>query len=119
MMELRFHVVDYIIMGTVLIVSLGIGVFFGVIRKQRTPEEYLLGNRHMQLLPVAVSLIVTFQSAISVIGVPAELYLYHTMSLYGFLGLILSYFVQSFMVVPLVYPLRLSSAYEVRSVYLL
>ena len=113
MVAVRFQVADYIIMGTVLLISLGIGVFFGLIRKQRTPEEYLLGNRQMQLLPVAISLIVTFQSAISVISYPAELYMYHTMYLYIFLGTILAHLVQCFMIVPLVYPLRLSSAYEV------
>ena len=112
-MELRFHVVDYLVMGAMLMVSLGIGLYFGLIKKQQTPEEYLLGNREMGLLPVALSMIVTYQSAISVIGAPTELYLYHTMSLYGFIGYTVCNLVQFAVVVPLVYPLRLSSAYEV------
>ena len=112
-MELRFHVADYLVMGAMLLVSLGIGLYFGLLKKQRTPEEYLLGNREMSLLPVALSMIVTYQSAISVIGAPTELYLYHTMSLYGFIGYTVCNLVQYAMIVPLVYPLRLSSAYEV------
>ena len=67
----------------------------------------------MGLIPVSLSMIVTYQSAISVIGSPTELYLYHTMSLYGYIGYTVCNLVQFAMVVPLVYPLRLSSAYEV------
>ena len=117
-MGLHFHIADYIVMGGFLLISLAIGVYYGVIRKQRTTEEYLLGNRQMQLFPVALSMLVTYQSAISVIGVPAEMYLYGTMFYYIYLGIALSTGIQYFLITPLVYPLRLTSAYEV-SMYLI
>ena len=100
-------------MGVVLLISHSIGVYFGLIKRQRTPEEYLLGNRQIQLLPVALSMIVTYQSATSVIGVPTEIYLYPTMYLYTFVGYVVCVVVQLLTIVPLMYPLRLSSAYEV------
>ena len=100
-------------MGAFLAISLGVGVYYGVIKKQRTTEEYLLGNRHMQLLPVALSMLVTYQSAISVIGIPAEFYLYNSMLCYVFLGIAAVILIQCFMIVPLMYPLHLTSAYEV------
>ena len=113
-MEVYFHIADYVVMGLFLLISLGIGIYYGLIRKQKTTEEYLLGNRQMQLLPVALSMMVTYQSAISVIGVPAEVYLYNTMFLYIYVGLAVASLIQYFMIVPLMYPLRLTSAYEVR-----
>ena len=113
MAELRFYTADYLVMGAVLAISLGIGFYFGLIKKQRTPEEYLLGNRQMKLLPVALSMIVTYQSAVSVIGIPTEIYLYHTMYLYSYIGYTLCILVQFLTIVPLMHPLRLNSAYEV------
>ena len=112
-MEAKLHIADYIVMGLFLAVSLGIGVYYGVIKKQRTTEEYLLGNRQMQLLPVALSMLVTYQSAISVIGIPAEFYLYNSMFVHVFLGITASILAQCYMIVPLMYPLHLTSAYEV------
>ena len=86
-MEIKFHVADYVIMGAFLFISLSIGVYYGVIQKQRTTEEYLFGNRQMSLVPVAVSMLVTYQSAASVIGIPAEIYMYNTMMIYSFIGI--------------------------------
>ena len=111
-MELRLHTADYAVMGGFLVVSLGIGVYYGLFKKQRTTEEYLMGNRQMQILPVALSMLVTYQSAISVIGIPAEFYLYQTMFCYVWLGIIGSIVVQCYMIVPLMFPLHLTSAYE-------
>ena len=103
-------------MGLFLLISLGIGIYYGLIRKQKTTEEYLLGNRQMQLLPVALSMMITYQSAISVIGGTAEIYLYNTMYMYIYVGLAVASLIQYFMIVPLMHPLRLTSAYEVRNV---
>ena len=112
-MEMKLHIADYVVMGIFLVVSLGIGIYYGVYKKQRTTEEYLLGNRQMQFLPVALSMLVTYQSAISVIGIPAEFYLYNAMLCYVYIGICASIVIQYIMVVPLMYPLHLTSAYEV------
>ena len=112
-MEVAFHVVDYVIVGVFLLISLAIGVYYGVIRKQRTTEEYLFGNRQMSLVPVALSLLVTYNSGVSVVGVPAEMYLYDTMFFYSFIGIALANLIQYGIIVPLMYPLRLTSPYEV------
>ena len=112
-MEIRFHFVDYVIMVGFLLISLAIGVYYGVIQKQRTTEEYLFGNRQMSLVPVAVSLMVTYLSAVSVIGIPAEIYLYTTIYSHSFFGIALANLIQYGMIVPLMYPLRLTSPYEV------
>ncbi|XP_052769254.1 sodium-coupled monocarboxylate transporter 1-like isoform X2 [Mya arenaria] len=66
----------------------------------------------MNLLPVALSLVVTFQSAISVLGVPMEHYIYDTMTNYMFVAIMIANAIQALVLVPLLYPLRLTSTYE-------
>ena len=55
---------------------------------------------------------VTFQSAISLIGTPGDTYDTGPMIMYINYGIALSYIVGLFTVVPLVYPLHLTSVYE-------
>ncbi|XP_055693447.1 sodium-coupled monocarboxylate transporter 2-like [Lutzomyia longipalpis] len=76
----RFGVLDYIILTTALCLSTLIGVFYGFIskRKQNNAEEYLLGSQQMKILPVSMSLVVTFVSGITMLGVPAEMYAFGT-----------------------------------------
>ena len=114
MNRLEFHVADYVIMILFIVVSSGIGLYYGFVKKQRTTEEYILGNRQMHPVPIALSLAVTFQSAISIIGHPSEIYLYNMMAgFYSFLMNPIIYAIQAFIIVPLVHPLRLTSAFEV------
>lgn len=110
---MAFQVADYIVMASFLLISAGIGLYFGICKKQRTTEEYLLGGRQLHLLPVSISLLVTYQSAISVIGTPVEVYVYDLMWLYSIIGVLLASVVQAFLIVPLLHPLYLTSVYEV------
>ena len=48
---------DYLLFGSLLGVSLLIGVFFGFWSKQDSAAEYLFGGKHMGYLPVAISTI--------------------------------------------------------------
>lgn len=108
------HIVDYIVITVFLAVCMTIGVYHGFRGKNRqTPEYYLLGNRHLQLFPVAISFFVTYQSAISLMGVPAEIYNYGTMIAGVFLGYCGSLLLSTFTIVPLIHPLGVTSAFEV------
>lgn len=60
--------VDYVIFSLVLCISAGIGIFFGCIKKQKNTDEFLLGNRKMGILPVSLSLLASFMSAITLLG---------------------------------------------------
>ncbi|XP_068631140.1 putative sodium-dependent multivitamin transporter [Battus philenor] len=72
-----FGLWDYIIMMATMIASVAIGLYFRFSGgKQRTNEEYLLADRNMSILPVAVSLMASFMSAITLLGVSAENYYY-------------------------------------------
>ncbi|XP_067657594.1 sodium-dependent multivitamin transporter-like [Haliotis asinina] len=102
---------DYAVLGTVLSISLGIGVYFSI-RGNNTKDGYLLGNRHMGIFSMAISMFVTLQSAITLLGVPAEVYTYGTMYGYIYVGIALSYICGVYTCLPLLYPLRITSVYE-------
>ncbi|KAK3589680.1 hypothetical protein CHS0354_015186 [Potamilus streckersoni] len=109
-----FHFVDYIIFGITLVVSLGIGIYYAISGgKQRTTSEYLVGNRRMAVLPVAISLMATFESSIMMLGTPAEVYVYGFQWFIGNFGWFCANMLAIKLVVPLIHPLKITSAFEV------
>jgi sodium-coupled monocarboxylate transporter 8/12 len=53
----RFHWPDYLILVVMLVVSAGIGLFYGYFGpKQRTASDFLLGGSSMGTFPMAMSL---------------------------------------------------------------
>lgn len=110
----HFSVVDYIIFAVLLAASAGIGLYYALSGgRQRTTQEFLLADRSMRCLPVSLSLIASFQSAVAIIGVPAEIYTHGTQ--YWFIGCayILGLLIPARVFIPVLYRLRLSSAYQV------
>ena len=76
-----FHWVDYLIFILMLAVSASIGIFYAIRdkRSKQTTTNFLLGGRRMSLLPVTLSLMASFLSAILVLGVPTEIFYNGTM----------------------------------------
>ncbi|KAM6407149.1 LOW QUALITY PROTEIN: sodium-dependent multivitamin transporter [Pluvialis apricaria] len=110
---MEFTVIDYSIFALLLVLSSAIGLFYALSGdRQRTVQEFLLANRNMGFLPVALSLLATFQSAVAILGVPAEIYRFGTE--YWFLGC--SYFlgllIPAHIFIPVFYRLRITSTYE-------
>nr|KAG5692605.1 hypothetical protein BaRGS_030033 [Batillaria attramentaria] len=72
-----FHIADYAVFGLTILISIGIGIYYALSGgRQRTTSEYLVGGRAMKFLPVAISLMVSFESSIMMLGMPAEAYVY-------------------------------------------
>ncbi|XP_017157838.1 solute carrier family 5 member 6a isoform X2 [Poecilia reticulata] len=114
MVQMHFTTVDYVIFVLLLVASAGIGLFYAFSGgRQRTTQEFLMADRSMSCLPVSLSLLATFQSAVAILGAPSEVYAFGTQ--YWFLGC--SYFlgllIPAHVFIPIFYRLRLSSAYEV------
>jgi len=63
-----FGVVDYIIFVGVVVMSILIGIYYAFVKKQQTNEDLLVGGRNMQVVPIALSLLATYMSAILVLG---------------------------------------------------
>lgn len=74
----QFTTEDYTVFVVMLTVSAAIGIYFGFFegKKNKTTEEYLLGGRRMKVFPIAVSLIASQLSGVSIMSVPAEMYSY-------------------------------------------
>uniref|UniRef100_A0A671N8N7 Sodium-dependent multivitamin transporter-like n=1 Tax=Sinocyclocheilus anshuiensis TaxID=1608454 RepID=A0A671N8N7_9TELE len=112
--QMHFSTVDYVIFVVLLVASAGIGLYYAFSGGcQRTTQEFLLADRSMRCLPVSLSLLATFQSAVAILGAPAEIYTHGTQ--YWFLGC--SYFlgllIPAHIFIPVFYRLHLSSTYQV------
>ncbi|KAJ8355414.1 hypothetical protein SKAU_G00182080 [Synaphobranchus kaupii] len=111
--QMHFTAVDYVIFAILLVASTGIGLFYAFSGgRQRTTQEFLLADRSMSCLPVSLSLLATFQSAVAILGAPSEIYTHGTQ--YWFLGC--SYFlgllIPAHIFIPVFYRLQLTSAYQ-------
>ncbi|XP_043800722.1 putative sodium-dependent multivitamin transporter isoform X1 [Apis laboriosa] len=70
---------DYAVIIITMIISSGIGVYYWLSGgKQKSMEEYFMADRSMQMLPVAIGLTVSYISAVSLLGVSSENYVYGT-----------------------------------------
>lgn len=76
-------------------------------------QEYFIASRSMSIVPVAVALVVSFMSAITLLGVSAENYTYGTQ----FVVINVSYLIGTPFVcygfLPVFFKLQATSAYEV------
>ena len=72
-----FGTIDYVVFGCMLAVSVLIGVYHAFAHGgQKSTKTFLLAGGNMNPIPVAMSLVATFISAITVLGTPAEMYTY-------------------------------------------
>nr|XP_045614099.1 sodium-coupled monocarboxylate transporter 1-like [Procambarus clarkii] len=87
--EVKFTPVDYTLFILMLVASMGIGVVSALrSRGKASTQEYLLGGRTMSPVPVALSLLGGWISAISILGNPTEIYFFGTQIATSLLGCI-------------------------------
>lgn len=112
-MARSFDVYDWIVFVGILLISLGIGIYHALAGgRQRTTGEFLMGNRKMSLIPTSLSILVSFQSAILILGAPAEVYTKGMQYYLYTFGQMFAVMLASVVYVPLFYPLKLTSMYE-------
>ena len=113
----EFEAIDWVLFAGLLAVSAGIGIFYAikdyVTKKSGDTSEFLMGGRNMGIVPVAISILVSFISAILIIGTPAEMYTAGTLFMLCIFGIVLSNILAAVLFVPLLYPLQLTSSFEV------
>lgn len=113
-------VLDYIIIFCSLFFASFIGVYFGILRPRTTNnlEGYFLGGRKMGLLPVTMSLLSTFFSAIVMLGGPGEVYSQTgIMNSYSGLGVGIGVILAGFTFQPLMYKKKITTTFEVNPLY--
>jgi len=112
-MHPSIHVVDWLVFGAVLLISLLVGVYQACSGgKQKTSGEYLLGNRNLPFIPTTISLTVSFISTNNIIGFAAETYSNGAQYIVTVLGYILGVLMAIFIFIPIFYPLHLVSVNE-------
>lgn len=76
-------------------------------------QEYLLGDHNQSMLPVAFSLMASFMSAITLLGVSAEVYMYSTLFFMINFGYVFFTPIAAYLFLPVFFKLQATSAYEV------
>lgn len=111
--ELFFGWLDYSFFVLMLVLSTMIGIYFGFWgKKSDSPDEYLLGGKSMATLPVAVSLVASIISGITVMGDPAETYTYGTLYWFRAVFYPIAVVMNYYLYLPVFYELQLTSIYE-------
>ncbi|XP_071499449.1 sodium-coupled monocarboxylate transporter 1-like [Diadema antillarum] len=108
-----FSVWDYLVFAVMLLASAVIGIYAALTGgRQRTANEFHLGDRRVNILPVALSMMVTLKSAVSVIGSPGEVYVYNAMYAWFAVTTCISSFLAIRWILPIYMRLNLTSIYE-------
>ncbi|XP_063229782.1 sodium-coupled monocarboxylate transporter 1-like [Bacillus rossius redtenbacheri] len=107
-----FGWLNHAVFAVMMVASTTLGVLIGVFAKQSTEVDYLLGGRAMSTLPVAVSLVASHVSSITIMGVPTEVYLYGTQIWMTAAGCILTGLAIEFVYLPVFYSLQITSTFE-------
>ncbi|KAL4612677.1 sodium-coupled monocarboxylate transporter 1 [Arapaima gigas] len=109
-----FVVWDYVVFTLMLLLSAAVGVYCAVSGGgQQSSQDFLMGGRRMNAVPVALSLTATFISAITVLAIPSEVYRYGAAFLIFSVSYFLMVIVTSEIFLPVFYKLGVTSAYEV------
>nr|CAD7588290.1 unnamed protein product [Timema genevievae] len=109
---LLFGILDHSVFALMLLLSTVIGVVIGFWGKQDTKLDYLLGGKSMSTFPIAMSLIFSHISGISLMGVPAEIYTYGTQYYVVNLAILITSIVNYYVYLPVFFDLQLTSTYE-------
>ena len=128
-MDLAFSMVDYAIFGIMLIISFGIGVYHAT-KNTKNNEEFVMGSRSFSVIPMAISLCASFNSAymilgknfnyiflllffkFSFVGIPSEIYSFGTQFFIMIFGTGFGVFVASELWLPILYRIHVVSIYE-------
>lgn len=108
----HFSLYDYSIVLGMLVISLGIGVYYGFFNGSESSSSDFLHGSEMSLLPVSLSLTTSFITAIELLGNPSEMVFNGTQ----FSLIVISIFMVIPIALKIFYPiyfkLQLTSCYE-------
>ncbi|CAH1789754.1 unnamed protein product, partial [Owenia fusiformis] len=111
--EARLGIADYVVFAIFILSSLSIGVYHALSGgRQRTTKEYLTADKKLKVVPISLSLLVSFQSAIMILGYPAEMYMRGAQLYIGNIGMLIGTILTTRLWVPLFYKLQITSTFE-------
>ncbi|KAK9737968.1 Sodium:solute symporter family [Popillia japonica] len=116
--KFQFDIVDYAVFGAMLLLSALTGLYYGCrSRYCKTGEaptlrEYLTGSGNMKPFPVAMSLVASYISGVTILGTPAEIYNFGTQYWLIVVAIWISGIVVAIVYVPVFCKLQVNSSYE-------
>ncbi|XP_043798049.1 sodium-coupled monocarboxylate transporter 2-like isoform X2 [Apis laboriosa] len=113
-MHKSFGIIDCAVFAGMLAISAVVGVYqaYKSRKNEDAVREYLVGGQNMSIFPITMSLIASYISGITILGFPAEMYVYGTQL---WCVVIADSFVSLTMAVvylPVFYGLGITSSYE-------
>ncbi|KAH8359927.1 hypothetical protein KR093_009582, partial [Drosophila rubida] len=108
----RFSWADYVAIVAMFLLCIFIGIYFGFMKKSVSENDYMLGGRRMPIIPIAFSLVASFISGITLLGLPTEVYSYGIQYLYVAFGVIGMGFIMGIFYLPVFHDLNITSTYE-------
>ena len=67
MLSAAFSTVDYVVFGLFILISFLIG-FYHSFKHSSNNEEFLMGGRSIGIIPMAISMVASFNSAYMILG---------------------------------------------------
>ncbi|ESO98486.1 hypothetical protein LOTGIDRAFT_142921 [Lottia gigantea] len=108
----QFHIADYVVFSLTMIISIAIGIYHARKRRSASTNDYMVGSRSMRSFPLALSMVVSFESAILVLGFPAEIYTHGIIFFWIIISVPLSHLIVYRIVPRVIYPLKITTIYE-------
>jgi Na+/proline symporter len=127
----HFEFIDYSMFALMLIICSGIGIYFGYkdhklhqmqkrsrLRVRRGSEalEYLVGSRNLQVFPVSMSLVASYVSGITLLGMSTEIYYYGAQFFQILIAAVLMSIYLYYVIIPVFHDLKITSTYEVSAI---
>ena len=117
--SISLSVWDYLVFGLMLVLSSAIGIYYGYKGRKQSTKEYLTASGSMHWLPISISFMATFLSAIALMGMPAEVYTFGAQYMVSFLSFVVIALSSALLYAPIFYKTQVTSANEVRELKIL
>ncbi|KAF5303911.1 hypothetical protein FQA39_LY01696 [Lamprigera yunnana] len=112
-LQFIFSWLDYCLFFAMLALSALIGIYFGCFgSKQSSAREYLIASKSMKVFPVAMSLIASNISGLTIMAAPADIYKYGGNYIWSMLSILLTSLACIYVYMPVFLNLELVSTYE-------
>ena len=104
------HAVDYAAIAAYFAVVIWVGFYYG--RRQKSTEDYFLAGRSLSWFSVGVSIVATVLSTVTYLSTPGEMIKNGVGANAQFLSYPLVFFLVSYLILPYLMRLRVTTAYE-------
>ncbi|XP_030840353.1 sodium-dependent multivitamin transporter isoform X1 [Strongylocentrotus purpuratus] len=108
-----FSALDYVIFSSMLVVSTATGLYHAFSGGgQKTTAKFLMADRSMYSIPVAISVLASYVSAITILGIPAEIFIYGIQYWIVIFSFFITIPITALVFIPVFHGLGVTSAYE-------